>query len=485
MTISVFDLFKVGIGPSSSHTVGPMKAARMFAEGLREDGLLPRVEAVRVSLYGSLGLTGKGHGSDKAVLLGLEGERPDTVDVDAIPARLAAIADHKAVRLLGEHEIGFTVAEHLEFNRKKKLSYHPNGMRFTAYDGDGEAIRERSYYSVGGGFVADETGAPSPVPATGPAADAAAAAAAGPAASATARPAAGTAPRPALPYPFTTGAELLAHTASSGLPISGVMLANERALGRTADEVYAGLADIWQVMQACVERGCATDGMLPGGLKVQRRAPRLFRQLTCERDGDDPLRAMDWVTLYALAVNEENAAGGRVVTAPTNGAAGIIPAVLHYYDRFGPGSSPSGVARFLLTAAAIGVLFKENASISGAEVGCQGEVGSACSMAAGALTEVLGGTPEQVENAAEIGIEHNLGLTCDPVGGLVQVPCIERNAVASMTAINAARIALRGDGRHFVSLDKAINTMRVTGRDMLDKYKETSRGGLAVNVIEC
>src|SRR6202167_2900850 len=416
MTISVFDLFKVGIGPSSSHTVGPMKAARMFAVGLREDGLMPQVQEVRVCLYGSLGLTGKGHGSDKAVLLGLEGELPATVDVDAIPARLAAIAEHGAIRLLGEHEIGFTVAEHLEFNRKKKLSYHPNGMRFTAYDGEGAAIRERSYYSVGGGFVADETGAPSSGPPAG------------------ARAGAG----PALPYPFTTGAELLAHTASSGLPVSGVMLANEKALGRTAEEIYAGLADIWRVMRACVERGCGTDGMLPGGLKLQRRAPRLYRQLTCEGDCDDPLRAMDWVTLYALAVNEENAAGGRVVTAPTNGAAGIIPAVLHYYDRFVPGSSPDGVARFLLTAAAIGVLFKENASISGAEVGCQGEVGSACSMAAGALTEVLGGTPEQVENAAEIGIEHNLGLTCDPIGGLVQVPCIERNAVASVTAINAA-----------------------------------------------
>src|ERR1700691_2912142 len=463
MTISVFDLFKVGIGPSSSHTVGPMKAARMFAVGLREDGLMPQVQEVRVCLYGSLGLTGKGHGSDKAVLLGLEGELPATVDVDAIPARLAAIAEHGAIRLLGEHEIGFTVAEHLEFNRKKKLSYHPNGMRFTAYDGEGAAIRERAYYSVGGGFVADETGTALAAPPAG------------------ARAGAG----PALPYPFTTGAELLAHTASSGLPVSGVMLANEKALGRTAEEIYAGLADIWRVMRACVERGCGTDGMLPGGLKLQRRAPRLYRQLTCEGDGDDPLRAMDWLTLYALAVNEENAAGGRVVTAPTNGAAGIIPAVLHYYDRFVPGASPDGVARFLLTAAAIGALFKENASISGAEVGCQGEVGSACSMAAGALAELLGGTPEQVENAAEIGIEHNLGLTCDPIGGLVQVPCIERNAVASMTAINAARIALRGDRRHFVSLDKAINTMRITGRDMLDKYKETSRGGLAVNVIEC
>jgi L-serine dehydratase len=468
MTISVFDLFKVGIGPSSSHTVGPMKAARMFAVGLRDDGLLPRVQTVRVALYGSLGLTGRGHGSDKAVLLGLEGEQPATVDVDAIPARLEAIARQGTLRLLGEHAIGFTVAEHLEFNRKKKLSYHPNGMRFSAYDHQGASIAERAYYSVGGGFVTQEsdahgtdtgqmdTGSPPASP-----------------------------DGPVLPYPFTTGAELLAQTARSGLPISGIMLENEKALGQTPAQVRAGLTELWQVMRACVERGCRTDGMLPGGLKVQRRAPRLFRQLSCERDDADPLRAMDWVTLYALAVNEENAAGGRVVTAPTNGAAGIVPAVLHYYDRFVPGSSAEGVTRFLLTAAAIGALFKQNASISGAEVGCQGEVGSACSMAAGALAEVLGGTPEQVENAAEIGIEHNLGLTCDPIGGLVQVPCIERNAVASMTAINAARIALRGDGRHFVSLDKAINTMRITGRDMLDKYKETSRGGLAVNVIEC
>jgi iron-sulfur-dependent L-serine dehydratase single chain form len=458
MTISVFDLFKVGIGPSSSHTVGPMKAARMFAEGLRDDGLMPQVQTVRVGLYGSLGLTGKGHGSDKAVLLGLEGEDPATVDVDAIPARLEAIAQRQRLRLLGEHEIAFTVSEHLDFNRRKTLSYHPNGMRFAAYDQDGTLLRERAYYSVGGGFVADETGT-API---SPAADTS-----------------------VLPHPFTTASELLSHAERTGLPVSGLMLENEQALGRTAGQVEAGLGDLWQVMQACVQRGCATDGMLPGGLKVPRRAPRLYRQLTCEPNTDDPLRAMDWVTLYALAVNEENAAGGRVVTAPTNGAAGIIPAVLHYYDRFVPGASPRGVARFLLTAAAIGVLFKENASISGAEVGCQGEVGSACSMAAGALAEVLGGTPAQVENAAEIGIEHNLGLTCDPIGGLVQVPCIERNAVASITAINAARIALRGDGRHFVSLDKAINTMRITGRDMLDKYKETSRGGLAVNVIEC
>jgi iron-sulfur-dependent L-serine dehydratase single chain form len=467
MAISVFDLFKVGIGPSSSHTVGPMKAAGMFARGLRDDGLLPRVATVRVALYGSLGLTGPGHGSDKAVLLGLEGDEPATVDVDAVPGRLEAIKQRGTVRLLGEHEIPFTLGQHLEFNRRKKLGFHPNGMRFTANAADGAVLRERAYYSVGGGFVADE--------------EQAAGAAEGPAESRAAVQPDG----PGLPYPFTTGAELLAHARASGLPVSGLVLANEQALGRTAEQIRAGLADLWQVMRACVERGCRTDGMLPGGLKVPRRAPRLFRQLTCERNGDDPLRAMDWVTLYALAVNEENAAGGRVVTAPTNGAAGIIPAVLHYYDRFVPGASADGVARFLLTAAAIGTLFKENASISGAEVGCQGEVGSACSMAAGALAEVLGGTPAQVENAAEIGIEHNLGLTCDPVGGLVQVPCIERNAVASVTAINAARMALRGDGSHFVSLDKAIVTMRATGRDMLDKYKETSRGGLAVNVIEC
>jgi L-serine dehydratase len=386
MTISVFDLFKVGIGPSSSHTVGPMKAARMFAVGLRDDALLPRVQTVRVALYGSLGLTGRGHGSDKAVLLGLEGEQPATVDVDAIPARLEAIARQGTLRLLGEHEIGFTVAEHLEFNRKKKLSYHPNGMRFSAYDHQGASIRERAYYSVGGGFVTQESDAPE----------------AGTSEAGTRSPQASPA-GPVLPYPFSTAAELLAQTARSGLPISGVMLENEKALGQTAEQVRAGLAELWQVMRACVERGCRTDGMLPGGLKVQRRAPRLFRQLSCERDDADPLRAMDWVTLYALAVNEENAAGGRVVTAPTNGAAGIVPAVLHYYDRFVPGSSADGVTRFLLTAAAIGALFKQNASISGAEVGCQGEVGSACSMAAGALAELLGGTPEQVENAARSG----------------------------------------------------------------------------------
>jgi L-serine dehydratase len=449
VAISVFDLFKVGIGPSSSHTTGPMKAARMFAESLRDDGRLDRVARVQVVLYGSLGLTGKGHGSDKAVLLGLEGERPESVDVDSIPKRLDEIRAKGTVRLLGVRDAAWT----LDFNRTKKLPQHPNGMRFAAYDGAAElAVRE--YFSVGGGFVIGHNDVLHPEESP-------------------------------VPYPFTTAADLLAHTQATGLPMSGIMLENEKALGRTPAQVSDELGKIWQVMRDCVSRGIATDGILPGGLKVARRAPRLQRQLSAERDGGDPLRAMDWVTLYALAVNEENAAGGRVVTAPTNGAAGIVPAVMHYYDRFVPGASRGGIERFLLTAGAIGVLFKEGASISGAEVGCQGEVGSACSMAAGALTEVLGGTPEQVENAAEIGIEHNLGLTCDPVGGLVQVPCIERNAVAAITAINAARIALRGDGRHFVSLDKAIKTMRVTGADMKDKYKETSRGGLAVNVIEC
>ena len=471
MAISVFDLFKVGIGPSSSHTVGPMNAARMSRPACATTACCPGWHGVRVALYGSLGLTGPGHGSDKAVLLGLEGESPPAwTSMRSRPGwrpsgKAGACSCWASTRSPSPCRGTWS-------STGARARIHPNGMRFIACDADGAVIRQRDYYSVGGGFVAGETAA----------AQTAADQSATPQ---SATDGAGDAVRPDLPYPFSTATELLAHTTASGLPVSGVMLANEQALGRTAGQVRAGLDALWQVMRACVERGCRSDGMLPGGLKVPRRAPRLYRQLTCEPDGDDPLRAMDWVTLYALAVNEENAAGGRVVTAPTNGAAGIIPAVLHYYNRFVPGASPDGVARFLLTAAAIGALFKENASISGAEVGCQGEVGSACSMAAGALAEVLGGTPEQVENAAEIGIEHNLGLTCDPIGGLVQVPCIERNAVASVTAINAARIALRGDGRHFVSLDAAISTMRATGRDMLDKYKETSRGGLAVNVIEC
>ncbi|MGB2568901.1 L-serine ammonia-lyase [Micromonospora citrea] len=454
--ISVFDLFSVGIGPSSSHTVGPMRAARTFVAGLKAEGLLADVTQVRAELFGSLGATGHGHGSDRAVLLGLEGESPETVDTDTVGRRVAAIRETRRLSLLGAQEIDFDPDRDLVLHRRRSLPYHPNGMTFAAYDGTGAQVRARTYYSVGGGFVVDEeaAGADRIKPDT-----------------------------TRVRYPFYTGAELLEVTAATGLSISEVMLANELSWRGEAD-VRAGLLEIWRVMRECVAAGCARDGVLPGGLKVRRRAAELRRSLEAESEAD-PLRAMDWVTLFALAVNEENAAGGRVVTAPTNGAAGIIPAVLHYYTRFVPDASEEGVVRFLLAAGAIGVLFKENASISGAEVGCQGEVGSACSMAAAGLAEALGGTPAQVENAAEIGMEHNLGLTCDPVGGLVQIPCIERNAVASIKAITAARLALRGDGVHAVSLDKVIKTMRETGADMKVKYKETARGGLAVNVIEC
>jgi L-serine dehydratase len=458
MSLSVFDLFKVGIGPSSSHTVGPMRAAVRFVEGLRRDELLGAVTEVRVELYGSLGATGKGHGSDKAVLMGLEGEQPDTIDTTTIEARLAAIRASGRLRLLGQQEIAFVEKQHLAMIRKP-LPYHPNGMIFRAFDAAGLQLRSREYYSVGGGFVVDDSAA---------GAD---------------RIVADTT---ALAFPFTTARQLLAHCAEQQLSISQVMLANETAW-RPEAETRAGLLGIWQVMQQCVAAGCEKEGILPGGLKVKRRAAGLYRQLHNNPEAAlrDSLSVLDWVNLYALAVNEENAAGGRVVTAPTNGAAGIVPAVLHYYRRFVPGASEDGVIRFLLTAAAIGILYKENASISGAEVGCQGEVGVACSMAAGGLCEVLGGTVQQVENAAEIGMEHNLGLTCDPIGGLVQVPCIERNAMGSVKAINAVRMALRGDGQHYVSLDKVIRTMRQTGADMKSKYKETARGGLAVNIIEC
>ena len=459
MAISVFDLFKIGIGPSSSHTVGPMRAARMFADALNHDGLLDRVHAVRVELFGSLGATGKGHGSDKAVMLGLEGEAPERIDPATIPDRMASIRSRKALLLLGTHRIDFNEADHLAFHRRRALPFHPNGLRFTASDAQEQPLCSRTYYSVGGGFVVNDTG-------TGEQ-----------------RIKEDDTP---LPHPYRSGAELLQRCAAHRLSISALMLENEQAW-RSEPAIRQGLLEIWSVMQRCVERGCREEGVLPGGMKVKRRAAQLFRTLSSAPDAGlrDPLTAMDWVNLYALAVNEENAAGGRVVTAPTNGAAGIIPAVLHYYVRFVPGAGDDGVVRFLLTAAAIGILYKENASISGAEVGCQGEVGVACSMAAGALAEVMGGTPRQVENAAEIGMEHNLGLTCDPVGGRVQVPCIERNAMGAIKAINAARMALRGDGTHFVSLDKVIKTMRDTGADMSLKYKETSRGGLAVNVIEC
>jgi len=463
MAVSVFDLFKIGIGPSSSHTVGPMRAARLFALRLAHDGLLARATRVQSQLYGSLGATGKGHGSDKAVLLGLAGHEPDTVDVEAIPALLDSMRARGRLVLQGGREIAFDEKTDLIFHRREALPFHANGLRFIALDVAGNELANRCYYSVGGGFVvSDEVAADGSkqkmiAPDT-----------------------------TVLAHPFHSGDDLLALSTSTGKSIAQLMRDNEHHW-RSDAEIDAGLLRIWRVMQDCVKRGCATDGVLPGGFKVRRRAAPLYRDLIANPEAAlrDPLQVMDWVNLYALAVNEENAAGGRVVTAPTNGAAGIIPAVLHYYIRFVHGSNDAGVIEFLLTAAAIGILYKENASISGAEVGCQGEVGVACSMAAGALCAVTGGTTEQVENAAEIGMEHHLGLTCDPVGGLVQIPCIERNAIASVKAINAARMALHGDGTHHVSLDKVIKTMRETGADMQTKYKETARGGLAVNIVEC
>jgi L-serine dehydratase len=463
MAVSVFDLFKIGIGPSSSHTVGPMRAARMFVERLVHQGQLAHVARVEVRLYGSLGATGKGHGSDKAVLLGLEGEEPETVDVASIPQRLERIRGDGRLRLAGRHEVAFRDREHLIFHRRESLPYHANGMRIEAFSADGAQLESRTYYSVGGGFVVTEEVAADGERLKAVAPD-----------------------TTVLPLPFHSGEDLLRLTRREHCSIAEVMRRNERHWRSDAD-IDAGLLRIWQVMQECVKRGCATEGVLPGGFKVKRRAASLYAQLISNPEAalKDPMQVLDWVNLYALAVNEENAAGGRVVTAPTNGAAGIVPAVLHYYARFIPNAHERGVVDFLLTAAAIGILYKENASISGAEVGCQGEVGVACSMAAGAFAAVMGGTPEQVENAAEIGMEHHLGLTCDPVGGLVQIPCIERNAIAAVKAINAARMALRGDGTHFVSLDKVIKTMRETGADMMTKYKETSRGGLAVNIVEC
>jgi L-serine dehydratase len=454
MTLSVFDLFTIGIGPSSSHTVGPMRAANRFAQALRDQGQLGgKTGRVLIELFGSLGHTGKGHGSDRAVLLGLEGDTPEGVDVDAIPARLESIAVRGALMIQGE-AVPFRLANDLVFHRRQTLPLHPNGMRFSAFGEGDQPLLSKVYYSIGGGFVVGETREDEQQRAV-----------------------------TALPHPFRSGAELLERCQATGLSVSTLMLENEAAL-RPVGEVREGLLRVWRAMQACVQRGCEREGILPGGLKVKRRAASLHRRLKNDRTGD-PLVVMDWVNLFALAVNEENAAGGRVVTAPTNGAAGILPAVLHYYRRFIAGADDEGTIRFLLTAGAIGILYKTNASISGAEVGCQGEVGVACSMAAAALTEVLGGTPEQVENAAEIGMEHNLGLTCDPIGGLVQVPCIERNAMGSVKAVNAARLALQGDGKHKVSLDKVIATMRQTGADMSTKYKETARGGLAVNIIEC
>lgn len=460
MALSVFDLFKIGIGPSSSHTVGPMIAADRFARGLACDGALDTVQRVTAELFGSLGATGKGHGSIPAVALGLMGERPDAVDPQRTPARIDTITSSGQLSLLGEHPIDFDLTEDIVLHRNRQARFHSNAMVFRAYDRSGKVLVERTFYSIGGGFVVDDTqvsDADEPVV---------------------------VADRTPVRYPFRTGDELLALASTTGLRISDIVMANEMTW-HTEDHVRAGLLKIWAVMQECIQAGIQATGVLPGGLKVRRRAPQLAAKLSVATDSSDPLLAMDRMNLYAIAVNEQNAAGGRVVTAPTNGAAGIIPAVLQYYHDFVPGADDDGTVRFLLVAAGIGSIIKENASISGAEVGCQGEVGSACSMAAAGLTELLGGTPWQVENAAEIGIEHNLGLTCDPVGGLVQIPCIERNAVGAVKAVTATRIALSGDGTHQVSLDKAVKTMRETGADMKDKYKETARGGLALNVVEC
>jgi L-serine dehydratase len=454
MSLSVFDIFKIGIGPSSSHTMGPMNAARAFIEQLAAKGILERVTQVSAQLYGSLALTGRGHCTDRAILLGLEGLRPDSIDPAVIEPTLQRIRTTGRIRLLGQHEIPFDEPLNLLFHTDQVLPGHTNGMRFTAHDAALTVLSREEYYSIGGGFViraGDE--------------------------------AAGGDVRKEPPYEFNSGAKLLEHGRAQGLEIHELMLARERTWYSDAD-IRARLMRIWQVMQDCVRRGFDSQGLLPGVLGVRRRAPKLYRQLM-SGDPASPMHALDWVNVFALAVNEENAAGGQVVTAPTNGAAGIVPAVLHYYRRFEPGADDDGVIRFLLTAAAMGMLYKQNASISGAEMGCQGEVGVACSMAAAGLVSALNGSNEQIENAAEIGMEHNLGLTCDPVAGLVQIPCIERNAMGSVKAINAARLALRGDGSHKVSLDQVIATMRQTGLDMSTIYKETSQGGLAVNVPEC
>lgn len=460
MVASVFDLFKIGIGPSSSHTMGPMVAAGRFVQRLSDGGLLQAVARIETRLYGSLALTGKGHASDRAILLGLAGEEPVSCDPDAADLLVAQIRGYHAILLAGKHRIAFDEEADLLFLQRERLDYHSNAMAFTAFDSAGSELDRRAYYSVGGGAIVDESETGGNAPAGGGLWD--------------------------VPHVFRSGADLLAIAADTGLSIAEIMRANELA-ARSPEELSAGLAEIASAMSACIDRGIRTGGILPGGLKVKRRAPLVMAHLMerQERMLSDPLTVIDWVNLWALAVNEENAAGGKVVTAPTNGAAGIIPSVLRFYDRFAPGADQAGIERFLLTAAAIGSLFKENASISGAEVGCQGEVGVACSMAAAGLVAAWGGSAMQVENAAEIGMEHNLGLTCDPVAGLVQVPCIERNAVGAVKAIEAARLAMMGDGTHRVSLDEVIETMRRTGLDMNERYKETSQGGLAVNVVEC
>ncbi len=457
--LSAFDIFKIGIGPSSSHTVGPMRAALLFARSLERQGLLARVARLRVDLFGSLGATGHGHATDQGVILGLFGDAPDTVRPETVQPRLEALRRGGTLMLLGTTPIAFDRVRDIAFRGEESLPEHPNAMRFTAFATDDAVLAEGGYFSVGGGFVVEGGQAVAQTAAV------------------------------AVPHPFATGDELMAQCRENGLSVAALVLRNECAW-RPEAEVRAGLLRIWGVMQQCVQRGFGIDNplaaqALPGPLRMRRRAGELHRELLAQAGAADPLAAMDWVNAFAMAVNEENAAGGRVVTAPTNGAAGVVPAVMHYYQRFVPNASDAGIVDFLLTAAAIGMLYKTNASISGAEVGCQGEVGVACSMAAGALAAVLGGTPAQVENAAEIGMEHNLGLTCDPVGGMVQIPCVERNAMGAVKAINAARMALRGDGSHYVSLDAVIRTMKQTGEDMKSTYKETSLGGLAVNVVEC
>jgi len=453
MKTSIFDLFRIGIGPSSSHTVGPMRAARRFAGGLGERGLLGQVARVKAELYGSLALTGVGHGTDKALLLGLSGELPEEVDPARVDSIVSEIRETKRLRVFGSQDVEFEETRDLLFHNDMRLPQHPNGMRFSAFDESGHELVSEAYFSIGGGFVlkegeSEQDATPLPVP-----------------------------------HPFSNAAEMLEQAESKGLPIWRLMLENESAL-RSEAEVRERIARIWSVMDACIERGLHTTGILPGGLRVRRRAPGLYAKVL-EESKADPLRTMDVVNAFAMAVNEENAAGGRVVTAPTNGAAGLLPAVARYYREFVPEASHEGLVRLFLTAGGIGILYKENASISGAEVGCQGEVGVACSMAAGGLAGALGATSEEVEHAAEIGMEHNLGMTCDPIGGLVQIPCIERNAIGAVKAINACRMAMQESGGHKVSLDDVIRTMYQTGLDMQSRYKETALAGLAVNVKEC
>ncbi len=456
MTISVFNLFSIGIGPSSSHTVGPMKAARQFVEWLDKQHLLHQTARMTVELFGSLAFTGKGHGTDAAILSGLEGNAPDEVNPDTIAPRMQEIITRHQINLCQKHSITFDFNQDFLFNLKDLLPDHTNGMRFSAFDKTNKTLLSKIYYSIGGGFILEENQAIHAIPAE------------------------------PVPYPFSTTKELLDHCEKNQLTIKEIMLANESSL-RPREEVVTRIMKIAEVMGECIQKGCAAHGILPGGLLVKRRAPELLQKLQQKGrpHSHEYTDSMSWLNLYAIAVNEENAAGSRVVTAPTNGAAGIIPAVLHYYLDFYPAAKQEDILEFLLTAGAIAILYKKGASISGAEVGCQGEVGVACSMAAAALTAVLGGTIHQIENAAEIAMEHHLGMTCDPINGLVQIPCIERNAMGSVKAVNAARLALLGDGHHYVSLDKVIATMKQTGKDMMSIYKETSLGGLAANIPEC